>query len=126
MKIIHEFYGRAQTTGTGNPYAFKITGPPPAFNGFQVELMAADCYGKGKSFKEGDALYLEGDGRSIKQMLKDLLNVVEIIEESCRERHDKTASETKRCSNCGFWFAGSHDCSYFKKNLRVRKAKKAR
>jgi len=125
MRIIHEFYGCAQTTGSGNPYAFRITEPPPKSVGFQLELMAVDTSGKGKKFKEGDALYIEGDGKAIKNMLKGLLEVIEIIEEDCAKRHNEHAARVKKCDGCGCWFDGKHDCDYFKKNLKRKwKSKK--
>ncbi len=129
MRIIHEFYGRAQTTGTGSPYAFGITEPPPEKVGFRMELMAVDCSGEGKTFKSGDALYLEGDGKAIKEMLKSLLAIVEDFEEDCAKKHEKTVAETKQCPSCRFWFPGTHtkaNCDYFKKNLKGEKRKKAR
>jgi len=127
MKIVHEFYGTAQTTGSGKAYIFPITEPPPDFTGFQCELMAADCSGKGKDFREGDALHLEGDGKALKHMLKSLLELVEAIEQGAREAHEETVAKTKKCDVCHFWWAGEHNCAYFKKNLgKKQKAKKAR
>jgi len=128
MKIVHEFYGRAQTTGSGKAYIFPVTAPPPEFYGFRCELMAADCHGKGKDFKEGDALYLKGDGKALKYMLKSLLVLVEAIEQGARDHHKETVAKTKKCDVCHLWWAGEHDCEYFKnkKLVKKRKAKKAR
>jgi hypothetical protein len=111
VRIVHEFYGTPQTTGTGRHYNVKITEPPPDFPGFSVDLMAADVV-KGR---EGDALYLEGDGKAIKALLEELLSLVVDVEKTARENWAKERKKISKCRSCKKWTRYEHPCAAFKK-----------
>lgn len=116
MRIVHQFYGQAQVAGFGSHYNTKITEPPPDFPGFQAELMAVDMNDRKEG--EGDALYLEGDGKAIRLMLQGLLRLLNEVEKSAREQWAEKKATIALCSRCKKWVPKSHDkksCDSYKK-----------
>lgn len=110
MRIVFQFYSKQPCcSGSGDPYATKITErPPKKMRGFQVELLAVDATPEGE---ERDALYIEGDGAAVKAMLRSMLHIVSSIEQSCQRQYAKERAKTKKCRGCGAWVAHKHSCS---------------
>jgi hypothetical protein len=91
MRIVYDIRGpEPQVSGTGGHYAFSIV-KPPEYHGFSAELLIVDTNGGRnlEDFKEGDAIYIEGDGEAIRKALTQALSLLDLIEETAREHIGK-------------------------------------
>jgi hypothetical protein len=84
MRHVFEFYrSRPTATGSGKRY---IGADENVWAGFRAELLCCDSDGKGG---DGDALYLEGDGESLRKALTGLLRILDTVEKIERDRLEK-------------------------------------
>lgn len=103
MRIVHNIYNkRPQCSGSSGLYAYSITKPPPEFPGFRCDLLACDS--------DEDVIYLEGDGRAIKNTLKQLLALVDDMESRHRQEWDVKRPTIKQCPKCESWTNDEHAC----------------
>ena len=106
MRIIHDFHGKKPTTtGSGRAYSGGCS-KPFVWQGFRAELLACDGDGTGE---EGDALYLEGDGESIRKVLTQLLEILDTVEGLERKRVDDLVARQVQCPTCQTWVDPKHE-----------------
>ena len=104
MKHVFEFRGTPQTTCSGRTYAQRCDEKPEAWPGAFVELLAVDVlYPDTQFHREGDALYLEGDIKSVRAVLQDALAMLESFETVERERFEEDKQHFSRCGKCETW-----------------------
>lgn len=109
MRIVFQFHGRSpQASGSGDAYmpAAHVAPGSATFPGFQAELMVVDTDGKGN---EGDALYLEGDGESLKKALLGLLGTLDAAEQSARREWERVRLTIRQCGVCERYFQSRGD-----------------
>jgi len=113
MKHVFQFYGKEpQVSGTGRPYTQAIN-EPPRWRGFQADILMVDSSqatedGK-RPFFEGDSIYIEGDGDSIRKALEDALSAIKGIEQLAREDYERQAARTTQCEVCHGWVEWRND-----------------
>lgn len=103
MRIIHELYGRPQTTASGHAYHGSIKSPPK-WTGAHVDVLICDAPKNpvAPNF-EGDSIYIEGNIESVKQGLRDALVAIEGLEQVLREEFEANAAKHTQCSKCSCW-----------------------
>ena len=81
MKHVFEFYGKKpQATGGGSRY---VGANQHEWTGFRANVLVCDTNGTGD---QGDSLYLEGDGDSLRAALLAALSIVDFVEKIERDR----------------------------------------
>lgn len=100
MRIIHELYGKAQTTLSGRAYSPR-TDQPPKWGGMRMEILI--CDGPSALRAEGDAIEIEGDSRSIRVALEAVLEQMAACEAFERERFEARFARYVQCSKCQRW-----------------------
>lgn len=105
MRIVFDFHGHDPcVSGSGQVYTNNIT-QPPTWPGFSVDLVIIDTDqpSGGRPFREGDAVYLEGDGDVIRDALTQALRVIDTVEQFARQQFERRAVRTEQCPQCGCW-----------------------
>lgn len=105
MRIVHEFHGKDPCVGGGgNLYANDIR-KKPEWPGFSVDLVICDTTQpkENREFWEGDTIHLEGNGETIREALKQALNVIDFAEKHAREMFAKRLAQTEQCNKCYCW-----------------------
>jgi hypothetical protein len=115
MRFVFEFHGKDPTaSGSGSHYSMGPITKPPVYHGFQANLVIVDCsQAVGVDpFVEGDALYLEGNGESIRKALTAALRILDGVEMFAVENAAREIARTRQCPACGCYvrvFEGKYD-----------------
>jgi len=117
MKIVHEFHGKQpQATCGAHPY-HGTTEKPPEWCGMRVECLVVDSTqpefdenGKEvKPFWSGDCLYIEGDSKSVRMALQDVIDQIDSLEELYKAEFEKEKVKYRECPNCHRWAHPKYD-----------------
>lgn len=104
MKTEYLFMGgKVSVGGSGEPYTSMVT-KPRAYTGFTVELWADEVRGErrecGCDCDEGESLTIKGDGTTIREMLTQMLSIVDSMEEHSRRVVEEEAARQVQCPVC--------------------------
>lgn len=104
MKIVFELYGEPQVSFTSHPYQ-EGSAEPPKWSGMRVGGVICDCVQATdkQPFHEGDVFHLEGDLKSVRSALQDVLDQLIMLESIEMERFEKRKARTFQCSVCQRW-----------------------
>lgn len=107
MKIVFELYGEPQVSFSSHPYLGSAQFAPE-WSGMRVEGIVCDTETIDGVFAEKDVFHLEGDLKSVRSALNNILDQLVMLERIELERFELRRAHAKQCAKCSYWYDDRH------------------